>query len=158
MVSTTSALELLRNGSIKQYAARLLKSDSDADDVLQIVAEKMLSNVSTIREPENYVRRAVRNAAFDYQRAAKIRENYENRTSLPPESVEHDAEADLVLEELEQVLSRLPTLTAQMFRMHYVDGLTQTQIAMHFSVHVSNVEKRIAKAKRACLVELTSIR
>lgn len=157
MTSNTSALEFLRHKSIRRYALRLLNSDSDTDDVLQIVAEKLIKNSSTVHEPEHYVRRAVRNAAYDYQRSATVREGYERRGSYSSESVEHGAETRLIVEELEQTIGRLPTLTAQMFRMHFIDGMTQKDVATHFGVHVSNVEKRIAKAKRACLKDLYDI-
>ncbi|MEM9533000.1 MAG: sigma-70 region 4 domain-containing protein [Pseudomonadota bacterium] len=58
--------------------------------------------------------------------------------------------------QIERALTALPTLTAEMFRLHYLDGLTQREIAERFSVHLSSVEKRLTKARRCCLAAVAA--
>lgn len=157
MTSTVLVLDLLRQVSIRSYAVRLLKNEADAEDVLQIVAEKLLKTPSDVQQPERYVRRAVRNAAFDYRRGATVRAGHERHSEGATEPVEHEAETRSILSELEQTVAQLPTLTGQIFRMHYIDGIAQADIAARFGIHVSNVEKRIAKARRACLRRLSTL-
>lgn len=144
-------LEWLSHSSIRRYAARLLRDPASVDDVLQNVAEKLLSGSVDIEQPERYAKRAVRNAAIDYQRAASVRENYESRHCWSSEPFAHSAEADLAAAGLQQTICNLPVVTAEIFRQHYFDGKSQHEIAEALGLHLSSVEKRLAQARRACM-------
>ncbi|MEM6937601.1 MAG: RNA polymerase sigma factor, partial [Pseudomonadota bacterium] len=102
-------------------------------------------------EPRHFLQRVVRNAAIDQHRARNVRADYESQAELQTAGLEQSPELALTLAQIQGALSTLPALTAEMFRLHYLDGLTQRAIAERFNVHVSSVEKRLTKARRRCL-------
>ncbi|MEM6575539.1 MAG: sigma-70 family RNA polymerase sigma factor [Pseudomonadota bacterium] len=143
--------DMLRELSIGRYAKRLANNQADADDLLQTVAEKLLRRPPTVQEPRHFLQRVVRNAAIDQHRARNVRADYESQAELQTAGLEQSPELALTLAQIQGALSTLPALTAEMFRLHYLDGLTQRAIAERFNVHVSSVEKRLTKARRRCL-------
>lgn len=152
-----SLLDWMDDASLRRYAARLLGNPADVDDVLQIVAEKLLAQTSTVRQPQHYLRRAVRNAAIDHQRASVLRADYERRSSIHTEPLDNAAETALIVACIQRALRKLPVLTAEMFRLHYLDGLSQRAIAERFGVHLSSVEKRLAQSRRCCLAAVQAL-
>ncbi|MEM7097869.1 MAG: RNA polymerase sigma factor [Pseudomonadota bacterium] len=144
-------LQWLRQSTLRQYAFRLLGNASDVEDVLQTVAEKFLGNQTNIEHPERYVRRAVRNAAIDLHRTEAVRAEHQLQQLSPVEPFHHAAETAFAVHQLQTALGELPAVSATMFRMHYLEGLSQKDIAAHFGVHLSSVEKRLAKAKAKCM-------
>ena len=127
----------------------------DADDVLQIVAEKLLRSGSGADLSPSYVSRVARNAAIDQARTVQSRSDYESefiqhcprKDGLSPERIVEGMQA---IETLDDALMNLPELTQEVFLLYYVDGLPQLEIAEHFGLHVSSIEKHLAKARRHC--------
>ena len=161
MIDSTAlgvVLDWLRHSSVRASVARVLGGSADVDDVLQGVAERVIASPSRIREPERYARRAARNAAIDHLRAANNRARFEAECDWTSESTVDGVEAILAAGQIDAVLDALPALTAEMFQLHYLDGLTQREIAERFGLHLSSVEKRLAVAKRACLTAVDDMR
>ena len=73
---------------------------------------------------------------YDYERAQKLRERWEKRI----EKLEAECLAvELWIEEIPD------SLTRRIFRMHYMDGMTQRQIARKVHMEQSNISKKISK-------------
>ncbi|MEM9621016.1 MAG: RNA polymerase sigma factor [Pseudomonadota bacterium] len=144
-------LAWLGERSVRLYAMRLLRNPADVDDVLQSVAERLLRKTVEIEQPENYLKRAVRNAAIDVQRARSRRDELEELSHFYAEPFAHAADTELAVTQLQRTIADLPVVTAEMFRLHYLDGLSQSDIASRLGVHLSSVEKHLAKAKNRCL-------
>ncbi|MEM9530893.1 MAG: RNA polymerase sigma factor [Pseudomonadota bacterium] len=131
---------------------------SAAEDVLQNVAEKVLRGKREIQQPQDYLRRASRNAAIDQQRADERRRRRESdyalATNVEPACAESAASNSQVLEFIQIALNELPVLTRRLFIQFHVLGFAQKEIATAHGLHLSTVEKRIAAAKRHCLRRL----
>ncbi len=142
---------------LEQFLARRLGCRAAAQDVLQVLSEKLFKGQAgrTLANPRAFVFRAAANAAISHTRSENTRSTYEAaaaRTSedintLHPERIMLGQEA---LDELHAALDQLPRLTKHMFLLHRVEGLSQKHIAAEFKVSLSTVEKRIAKATLHC--------
>lgn len=146
---------LFGNSALHRYVTSLLKAPDAVDDVLQNVAENLLKHPKAPDKPEHYLFRSARNCAIDHLRSHNTREDYEAQCMHSAES--HDAhsperivEGEQALACLENALSELPLLSQQIFIMFNVEGKSQKDIARHFDLHLSTVEKRLAKAKAHC--------
>ena len=155
MASATLASDLLFDRNKLRRRMSGWVAPQDADDLLQAVAEKLLRSGAEADLSSGYVSRVARNAAIDQRRSARSRCEYESefvqqcpRTDeLSPERVVEGIQA---IEALDDALTKLPELTQEIFLLYYVDGLPQRDIAAHFGLHVSSIEKHLAKARRHC--------
>lgn len=127
-----------------------------AEDALQMLAERLMKAGSAAPVARPYLHRAVRNAAIDLWRSEQARAEYEHRfSSEQPQFEARTPERTVLAQEklaaLLAALESLPALTHEIFLRHHAKGQTQQDIAAHFKLHVSTVEKRLAKARRHCL-------
>jgi len=103
-----------------------------------------------VREPEAFFVRTVLNLARDV-RAHEHRELYANNPAetfdIPDCAPTPDEVLSLQerLKELTRILDAVSPRTREVLFMHRLDGLSYGQIADHFDVSVSAVEKHIAK-------------
>ena len=152
--ATVAVDSLFEERGLRQLLNRWV-GPQDADDVLQIVAEKLLRSDSGADLSPSYVSRVARNAAIDQTRTVQSRSGYESeftrhrpwKDELSPERIVEGIQA---IEALDNALMHLPELTQEVFLLYYVDGLQQLEIAEHFGLHVSSIEKHLAKARRRC--------
>jgi RNA polymerase sigma factor (sigma-70 family) len=107
-----------------------------------------------VREPEAFLVRTVLNLSRDV-RAREHRDLYvaepvetlaiADSAPTPDEVLEYEDR----LKEFEEVLSAISPRTREVFFMHRLNGLSYAQIADHFDISVSAVEKHIARAVSA---------
>ena len=146
---------------LRNYLRRIVGSSDRVDDVLQSVAERLLRDPKPIEEPQRYLRRASRNAAIDQLRETERRDRRESEyaelNDATPVSVEAAVETAQKIEVLNRAVRELPLLTQSMFLAYHVLGASQQSIAAQHGVHVSTVEKRLAKAKRHCYSRLADL-
>ena len=155
MANAALALDFLFDRSCFRRRMRRWVAPQDADDLLQAVAEKLLQCGAETDLSPGYVSRVARNAAIDRARSTQSRSDYETefaqqcpRTDeMSPERV---AEGLQAIEALDDALTSLPELTREVFLLYYVEGLAQRDIAAQFGLHVSSIEKHLAKARRHC--------
>lgn len=104
-----------------------------------------------VREPEAFLVRTVLNLSRD----AHAREHRHLYVTEPVEELglaDPDPGPDEVLaaqqrlEQLKRALDAVNPRTRQVFFLHRLEGLSYAQIADHFDISVSAVEKHIAKA------------
>ncbi|MEM7018799.1 MAG: sigma-70 family RNA polymerase sigma factor [Pseudomonadota bacterium] len=146
---------LFENMALHRYLRKQVKSSHHADDVIQSVAEKLLQQYELADNPTNYTFRVAHNAAIDHLRSSATRATYESNFAqhvdtldeLTPERIVAGQQA---LAQLDLALRELPLLTQEMFILFHVYGLSQQSIAQHYNLHLSTVEKRLAKAKQHC--------
>lgn len=155
MANVTFALDILfEERGLRRHLNRWI-GPQDADDVLQVVAEKLLRSGAETDLSPSYVSRVARNAAIDQTRSTQSRSDYESefvrqhpwRDELSPELAVAGIQA---IEALDDALTALPELTQEIFLLYYVEGLPQLDVAAHFGLHVSSIEKHLAKARRHC--------
>ena len=132
-------------------------------DLLHDLFVKMSQNgaAARIEDPRAYLFRAAANVAIDAARGDRYR-----RTEAPlasgcglnardpaPDALQTTIARDR-LRRLDAALARLPEETRAMIYLLRLDGLSYDEVAAMFGVSKSTVEKRVAKALRACRAQL----
>ncbi len=130
------------------------RTAEDTEDVLQELFVRVMQYCRSGREvhdPQRFLSRTVLNLS------AKLRKR-EHRELYLAESVEDLVIADRqfapeegaiaaeCLDRLQCTLNRLEPRTREVFYMHRLHGLSYEQIAEHFEISVSAIEKHLAKA------------
>lgn len=126
---------------------------ADTEDLVQSAFVRM-QNYSATRQVENpaafLVRTAV-NIRLDSYRREKLLgkrqftenfEDYENKAPLQDEVLAVRARLDRVKSGIEQ----LPQRTREIFLMHRLDNVRYSEIARHYGISESAVEKHVARA------------
>ncbi|MEM1404077.1 MAG: sigma-70 family RNA polymerase sigma factor [Pseudomonadota bacterium] len=156
--SNDLSTELFDHG-LRAYIESIVGTPDRADDVQQALAEKLLRNPPKARNLRNFLFSAARNAAIDKMRADTRRTDREqafatqwNGTEVEPETI---VDRERFIAVLDAALRELPLLSQSIFRDHHILGLSQIEIARHHGLHVSTVEKRLAKARKHCFNSLT---
>lgn len=129
----------------------------DTEDLIQetfLRVKKYLDEGKVIRQPEAFLVRTALNLARDAHQhehrhlyAAKPVEEYilEDPAGTPVEVLE----AEDRLRRLSTALNRAGKYAKEVFVMHRIHGMSYLQIAGHFGISVSAVEKHMAKALAA---------
>lgn len=157
MNRTTTPDQLVLDDTFRRQLGRWIRSSADADDILQIVAEKLVS--SPIDKGPDYVSRMVRNAAIDHHRAENRREQHhvnwmEQSDQIDERTPEDSVAADQAMSALQEAIDNLSPVTRQIFLQFHFEGMTQPEIAKGLDVHLSTVEKRLARARKNCFAIL----
>lgn len=157
MPSDTTALFIEHRGSLVDYAARIVGSRAQAEDVVQ-EAWFRLSRVpeGPVHEPLGYLYRLVRNLAIDTRRkltrevarsvAASSAAMLADETPSPEQSVAGRDELRLVLE----ALAALPERTRIAVRMNRIEGRKLQEVADHLDLSVSRTFKLIVEGVAHC--------
>lgn len=134
----------------------------DAEDLIQEVFLRVLiycEEGNEVREPEAFMVRAALNLSANLHErehrelyvAKPVDElNVVDASCIPDEVVA----AEQCLRSLQRALDALEPRTREAYYMHRVQGLTYAQIAKHFKISVSAVEKHIARATAALTQEM----
>ena len=149
---------LLNDTSLRNTLKQWLSEPADADDVLQQVAEKAIRERIPIHS-NGYLSAVLRNSAIDLCRANGRREHntrgiapqFENSVAPAPEK---SLQAVQAISAVQAVLDHQPPLSRKIFKLYHVLGLTQPEIAQCLGIHLSTVEKRLARVRKGCLKEL----
>lgn len=162
MNQQTIALQLYetRRARLIAYATRLLSDPSHAEDVVQDAWLQFAAHAdhASIRDPEGYLHRMVRNLAIDrLRRAAHYRriagadmETAQRTVEDGAPSAEHDL---IVRQEYGRVLECLAGLPQQQrlaIEMHRIGGYKMREIAARLGVSIPYVHSLIARGLAAC--------
>lgn len=139
---------LLRNG----------RSQHDADDLIQEAFLRLHVHCQSDlpRQEEAFLKRTVMNLSVDLHRRSH-RDLYVNERpeDLSLIDIRPTPDENLALHErvlrVELVLLSLTSRTRDVFLMHRLEGYSCAQIAAHFQITVSAVEKHIARAALALM-------
>jgi RNA polymerase sigma factor (sigma-70 family) len=130
------------------------RTREEAEDLIQdafLRVKVYCDEGGEVREPEAFLVRTVLNLSRD-TRAREHRELYvaqsveELAIADPEPGPDEVLAAQECLEQLKRALDAVNPRTRQVFFLHRLDGLSYAQIADHFDISVSAVEKHIAKA------------
>ena len=138
------------------YAFKFTKSHSAAEDIVQSVFAKLFEKNITL-DSENalksYLFSAVRNTALNNIK----REGIKNRFAVY--TISHDGEADNssylldrieteILYELFSKLDQLPKECSKVFRLSYIEGMSNQEIADALGISVNTVKSQKSRAKQ----------
>lgn len=134
------------------YAFRLLKSEAEAEDLVQDFFVRILENQKHIfidSSVKSYFLRSVHNRCLDMLDHRKVKINHEQfRLKMMNEEDMHeypllDSELTLLIE---QAIQHLPDGIRETFMINRFEGLSYQQIAKQENISVKTVEYRISKA------------
>ena len=147
---------------LRRMLRRRGRSPEDTEDVLQELFLRVIQYCRQgrdIRDPERFLNRTVLNLSSNL-RQLEHRDLYvsssvedlaiEDRTFAPDDH----AIADQTLERLQRTFDALEPRTRAVYTMHRLQGMSYEQIAEHFDISVSAIEKHIARATIALTKEM----
>ena len=133
------------------FAQRLLKDETEAEDLIQNVFMRIWvgrANLNETKSFKNYLLVSIRNEIFQYFRHAFKFENSE----LNQEIIDCSAnqEAEISAKELEQrisvIVSSMPMRRREIFNLSRYHKLSNQEIAQRLGISVRTVEKHIENA------------
>jgi RNA polymerase sigma factor (sigma-70 family) len=155
--STLRALLVDRYGDLKSRLARRLGSADWAEEALQDTYLKLEGAAETdaVRNPMAYLFKAAFNTALNQRRSDHTRlseADVEALLEIPDEAPDplQILEARSDADRLKEILKDLPPRAREMLLAARLDGWTRQQIAAHFGLSVSLVEKELRWAQEYC--------
>jgi len=134
------------------YAYRMLKSKSEAEDIVEDFFVRILENRKNIRiesSVKSYFMRSVHNRCLDYLAHQKVIASHEvYQVKMMTEEDFHEyplIDAELKLQ-IERAIQDLPDGIRETFILNRVEGLKYHEIANQENISVKTVEYRISKA------------
>ena len=138
------------------YASKYTKSHSEAEDIVHSVFTKLIEkNLSLNNEAalKSYLFSSVRNAALNNIKRDSIKKRFTDYTTL------HDSGADNsgylidkieaeILFELFAKLDQLPKECNKIFRLSYIEGMSNQDIADILGISVNTVKSQKSRAKQ----------
>ncbi|KAF1008260.1 MAG: putative RNA polymerase sigma factor FecI [Luteibacter sp.] len=150
--STLTDLLQQERPALLRLAHRILGTEGAAEDVIQSMWFKArgVDEAQTIANPRAYLYRLATNLATDYgrERTRRARLLADHYLWGPEEAVSAEEQA-MAQDELRRVLDavgHLPELTRSIFRLHRLQGLTQSEVARRQGVSVTTVENHVRGA------------
>lgn len=138
------------------------RTPEDTEDVIQELFVRVMlycREGHEVQDPERFLSRTVLNLSTKLHK----REHRDLYHSQPVEDLaiadwqfapDEDAIATECLNRLQRTLDTLELRTREAFYMHRLHGLSYEQIAEHFEISVSAIEKHLAKATIALTKEM----
>jgi RNA polymerase sigma-70 factor (ECF subfamily) len=153
------------SGELRRFIGRRVSRPQDADDILQLVALRMLQNSDEHRDRRTllgWLYAVTRNAITDYYRAAV------HRREVMTEAVPEPPIADLPADENTQwaltslaacvrpLLRLLPAEQAAAVELVDLEGVSQVEAAQLAELSVSGMKSRVQRGRRALRSALTA--
>ena len=151
-----------------RYIAASCRDPGLAEDIIQDLYVKLssLETEPVVDNPSGYLFRMANNIYLNRLRALKserTRDHAWQSTSF--ESIGADAIADeptpearltgrQQIQTLKAAIAALPERTQAIFRLHKLEGLTQTQVAARLDISISSVEKHLASALKTLTAQV----
>ena len=134
------------------YAYRILKSNSEAEDLVQDFFVRILEkrkNIFIDTSVKSYFLRSVHNRCLDNLAHQKVKMNHEQfRLKMMSEEDLHEyplLDSELT-HQIELAIQKLPDGIRETFVLNRFEGFTYQQIATQENISVKTVEYRISKA------------
>jgi RNA polymerase sigma-70 factor (ECF subfamily) len=148
---------------MRAYAARLLGSTVESDDVVQeavVLAWQKMGDVSDGASVKSWLMRIVTNKAIDRIRVRKQHVDIDDWDAPTPadRSPDHVVEVGLQLDALSSALKRLPELQRQCWIMKEVGGSSYQDMADALDLPVSTVRGQLARARQTLMTEMEAWR
>jgi RNA polymerase sigma-70 factor (ECF subfamily) len=140
--------------AVFRAALRVTGSPADAEDVLQTVFLRVLSQSDEARvaeRPAAYFRRAAVNAAVDLLRRRAV-----HAESAYDDQAAHAAvePALLLKEQLRRAIATLESDDATLFLLRYVEGLSNQELADLFELEKNNIAVRLHRIRLRLQAEM----
>lgn len=145
-----------------RYFTRLTADSAMAEDIVQDLYVRLsgMTYETQIGDPTAFLFRMAHNIHLNQLRALRNSRGRDaawqelsghrigDETADDGPSAEDRAHGRQLMEKLVAALGELPQKTQSVFRLHRMEGLTQTEVAAKLDVSLSTVEKHLATALR----------
>lgn len=139
------------------FAFQFLNDEKAAEDVVQDAFVAFWKKRHTISEDpiivKNYFYSSIRNACYNIHRHSKVQERFQKinewQLSEDPQFLEAIIRAE-VMSQVYEVIDTLPAACCQVFKLGYLEGLTNPKIAEKLGISINTVKTQ----KRRALVTL----
>lgn len=134
------------------YAYRMLKSNTEAEDLVQDFFVRLLENRKNIfigSSIKSYFIRSVHNRCLDILDHRKVKVSHEQfrlRMMSEDDLQEYPLLDNELTLQIEKAIGKLPDGIRETFILNRFDGLSYSQIAAQENISVKTVEYRISKA------------
>ncbi|MEY8594126.1 RNA polymerase sigma-70 factor [Butyricimonas hominis] len=136
------------------FAYNYLKGQEEAEDVVQEVFIKLLDATESFDNEEHlkhYLYKAVRNACLNQIKLSGIRSEILNNIAKNSPQDENDFFVHVVraevYREIMAAVNELPNECGRVFKLAYVDGFSNEEVAEQLSISVNTVKSQKNKAK-----------
>lgn len=136
------------------FACHYLQEQEEAEDVVQDVFMKLLDGeeyFDSENHLKHYLYKAVRNACLNQIKLTDIHSNILGTIQENTEDSENDFFVNVVRAEVYQkimeAIQELPTECGRVFKLAYVEGFNNDEIASQLSISVNTVKVQKNKAK-----------
>lgn len=136
----------------KRVQCRLQAEDHAHDTFVRVMAS---GRTPDLNEPRPYLATIAKNLLINHWRRATLEQVYLARISALPEatllSLEENAIILETIQEIDELLNRLPEKARKAFFMSQIDGLTYLEIAEKLGVSDRMIRKYMVQAMVLCL-------
>lgn len=158
--SNTTTLFVEHRAALVEYAARIVGSRAQAEDVVQEAWLRFDSatNGRFLDDPLSYLYRIVRNIALDGHRkvarerrhiVASVDRTVEERPSAQPSPETHSLHREQ-LWLVREALAELPERTRTALRLYRLEGRPLKDVAQHLGISIGLAHKLVAEGVRHC--------
>lgn len=149
---------------LRAFIVRRVRSEADAEDILQEVFLRIHKNVADVNNADrltSWLFQVTRNAIVDYYRAPARREQVESVAGVaaddwpaPPDlAMEPDDDGARVRSELASclrpIVAHLPPVYREAVVLVDLDGVTQIEAATRHGISTSGMKSRVQRGRRA---------
>ena len=137
---------------LRRFARSLARNAQDADDLVQITAERALARAEQLRpghSPASWLFGILRNAWIDEGRSRRRRESLLEPADLAERVGDEAAGSHPELLCLQDALARLPEDQRLAVALVLVEGLSYKEAAQIMSVPVGTLTSRLARGREA---------
>jgi len=136
---------------LRNFVARRVKNDADADDILQDVFFKIHQNIDKLKDPEKlypWVFQTTRHAIADHYRGNKV-----DLTAVDEDAeafafdVEDPSVEEEVLSWLEPMIGELPAKYRDAVMLADIKGITQHELAEKLEISLSGAKSRVQRGR-----------
>ncbi len=140
--------------ALRNFASSLLGDTSTAEDVIAevfVILWKKHQDFGTLQNIKAFLYISTRNACINHlkkiQRDSAMKSMLTNYLSVDHEefALNEMIRAE-VLQQIYQAIEALPSQCGKVFKLCYVEGLSNSEVAEHFSISVNTVKNHKVKA------------
>ena len=140
--------------ALRNFAASLLGDTSTAEDVVAeifVTLWRKHEDFETLQNIKAFLYISTRNACINYlkkmQRDSAMKSRLTDYLSLDhAEFALNEMIRAEVLQQIYQAIEALPTQCRKVFKLCYVEGLSNSEVAEHFSISINTVKNHKVKA------------
>ncbi|MFA4868811.1 MAG: RNA polymerase sigma-70 factor [Pedobacter sp.] len=148
-------------GSLCYFAFQLIADKSIAEDLVQDAFVAYWSNKENVSTHplaiKDFLYTAVRNSCLNLIRRKKVLERYlnsRNETDFSEEKIVHKIIESELIEKLYQAINTLPDGCKKVFKLGYLEGLSNTKIAETLNISVNTVRAQKQRGLKALKTRL----